>query len=149
MAKKQRLENILGEIVTGIDAASNRLRERRMKREEQSRRWKDEERLRQDRIAMKKTEKERRQELEVQATNLQKAHGIRILANELRRRHDAGVSAFSQEQFDRWSTWAEALARRYDPFENGYFDRAIAYPALYPDLDCEAPEWIYVQRPIA
>jgi hypothetical protein len=85
---------------------------------------------------MKKVEKERRAELERQASNLQKARAIGALVEELMRRREK-IPTRAPQDIVRWTAWAEALARRYDPFENGYFERALAFAPLHPNLNCE------------
>lgn len=136
--KRQRLETMLGEVVTAIDSASNSLRKRRLEHEKWTRNWHEQQRLQEEQAAMKKVERERRAELERQAANLQKARNIRALVAELMRRQEKGATSAPQD-VARWSAWAEALARRFDPFENGYFARAFAYSRLEPDLNCEEP----------
>lgn len=81
-------------------------------------------------------EKHRRTELETQADSFQKAKLIRALIAELKARQANGISRICGEEALRWSTWAEALAKKYDPFENGYIERAAECQELDAELDC-------------
>jgi len=72
----------------------------------------------------------------VERAGYAKARAIRELVAELKKRNRKGSEPFSTEQIERWSTWAEALAGRHDPFENGYFERALEYAALHEELEC-------------
>jgi chromosome segregation ATPase len=81
--KVQRLEDMLPEILGGIESASNQLRERRLEHAERERQWAEERRQREELSKRIKIEKQRSARLETEATAWQHAIAIRRLCDEL------------------------------------------------------------------
>jgi hypothetical protein len=133
--KVQRLEDMLGEVVVGIELASNQLRLRRLEHAERERRWAEERRCREELAKRIKIEKERRAQLEAAANAWQRAAAICRLCDEVERR--AQVDArFAPDVATRWLAWARAIAAKHDPFDNGYLAQAVHDAGLEAGLDC-------------
>jgi hypothetical protein len=134
--KRQRLEDLLGDFIAAIGVASEALHARALEHEEQGRRWAEQERRRQELAQRIKSESERRDDLLRQAGNWETAGRIRALVEELRRRCSQAPKVFSSEEAERWSEWALRIALQHDPFEAGYFQRALKSERLEANLDC-------------
>jgi hypothetical protein len=133
--KVQRLEEMLPEVVVGIELASNQLRLRRLERAERERRWAEERRHREELAKRIKIEKERRAQLEAASNAWQRAAAICRLCDEVERR--AHIDArFAPDVAKRWLAWARAVAAKHDPFENDYLAQAVHDRGLDADLDC-------------
>lgn len=135
--KKQRLENILGEFLDGVRAASGSNKERRLEREAWQREYREREQRREEMGRRVKTERNRRAGLFAQITGRQRAVAIRAMIRELRRRDSRNPEHWPADGRDRWISWAEAIANRSDPFENGYFDRAQTWTEFDAELEFE------------
>jgi len=49
-------------------------------------------------------------------------------------------SHWPNDATQKWIAWAAAIANRVDPFTNGYFDRALKWTEIDPELECDADE---------
>jgi hypothetical protein len=134
--KRQRLEHLLGDFIAAIGVASEALHARALEYQEQERQRADKERRRQELAQRIKSEKERRDDLLRQSGNWETAGRIRGLVEEMRRRCSQEAKVFSSEEAERWSEWALRIAQQHDPFESGYFQRALKSERLEADLDC-------------
>lgn len=124
--KGRRLEDNLPQVLAGVSAASDQLRVRRLEALERKRQSQEQERLRKEAMARQKAEAERVADLESQAKGLINAAEIRALIVALQ----AGAANLPEAErlrIERWSEWAEALARRHDPLTNGYVERVLAW----------------------
>lgn len=129
--KIQRLEDLLPEVVAGLEMASDDLRKRRLEAAEGERQWAEEERQRQELAGRVRTERERRIRLVAQATGLEKAAAIRRLCEQVELRISQEPVRFPKDQAERYLKWALVIANKHDPVENGYIDAlltALAYP---------------------
>lgn len=133
--KSQRLEDILGEIVSAISEAADRLREERVLQAEQQRAYAERERQHEEAEAVLKAEfeqraqrerriKELRTELEWQAKGQDTAAQIRGLVDAMRVRFETAEEG-KQTSIERWCAWAEKVAQEYDPLRNGYVERVL------------------------
>jgi hypothetical protein len=108
---KQRLEDCLSKIVTGLFEAAKALKLDREVREEQERRW-QEQRRRERRVAWEKNQEKRRRE--VLSEDIQ---GWRLL-NELQAfstaRRAAGPPVDGAERWSAWSSWVEDYSARLE-----------------------------------
>ena len=132
--KRQRLEAQLGDVIAGMETASEYLRKRRLEHEEWKRQCAERERARQALAIRINAERDRREELLKQSENLATAAKIRNLAQELRSRSPGDPERFHPEDVGRWSEWALRVARWYDPFERAYFEKALKCEQLEGEL---------------
>jgi hypothetical protein len=141
--KIQRLENHLSEVLSGVGLAGDNLRQRRLEREEREQVWAEERRLRQEMARRIKIEKQTREEMLSSVAGWEKAEAINRFCDELVRRASAQTEIFSPPDVKRWVGWARAVAGNMNPFENGFFQRALKHADLDAGLDCtrDVPNW--------
>lgn len=134
--KVQRLEDMLPDILVGIELASEQLHARRLEHAERERRWAEERRRREELAKRIKVEKERRAQLEAEAIAWQRATAIRRLCDELETQAKTAPGRFAPEDTKRWLEWARVIAAKGDPFDNGHLAQAVQQVGLDADLDC-------------
>lgn len=134
--KKQRLDNIMPEVLAGIRAAAEQMRNRRLENEERDRRWAEEKRIRAELESRIEAEKGRRELLNQVVKEWRQAKEIRMICEEFERRLKTNPGKYPTEGALRWLSWARALAAQCDPFWNGYFEEAMLEEGWDAELDC-------------
>lgn len=127
--KKHRLEDMLDEIVAGVKAEGEAMRQRTLERLEEERCRAEEQRLRMQIERRRAEEEERQKTLERQAERWHQCERLReflrACEHALADRTDMSVDSPAR----RWLDWALMHADRIDPLHNGYVEQA---PATLP-----------------
>lgn len=108
---KQRLEDLLSKIVTGLFEAAKALKLDREVREEQERRW-QEQRRRERRVAWEKNQEKRRRE--VLSEDIQSWRLLNELQAFSTARRAAGPPEDNAERWSAWSSWVEDYSARLE-----------------------------------
>jgi hypothetical protein len=123
--RHQRLEKFLDEIVEAIIAIGAALKEERLKREEQQRRWAEEHRIYAEKQRKREQEVARHRALEEQAQRWQTAERLREFVQTCRHalagRNEMGPESAAR----RWIDWAFLHTDRIDPVRNGWLDQVV------------------------
>jgi hypothetical protein len=113
---KKRLEDMLDAfVIEAVKIAAERQRERR-KREEEHRRWMEEQRVLEEETRRQEMEQQRCLELESQADQWAKAERIREYVKAVERETSSrGEHESSRERPEEWASWARQHADSVDP----------------------------------
>jgi len=133
--KRRKLEEILPEFIDGLAAAAEERIVWKRKLEEQERQWKEAETQRQELESRKRVELERRQSLSKHVDAYAEAQSLRKLVADFRLFENLPVF-WTEEARNRWAGWAESIADKLDPFQNGYFSEKLAQTDFEPSLNC-------------
>jgi hypothetical protein len=112
---KQRLENVLGEVVVTVEELARRATAYHAELEETERRRQEKERRRQIDLVHRNYERALAQELDDAVENLRRADAIRDL---LRAAEAAALPEEKSDTIRRWMDWAARWADRLDPRSN-------------------------------
>lgn len=120
-----KLESLLGQIIEGIVFAGEKLRLSRLEREEDQRRYAEEERKAMELRRLWEQEKGRRQALEQHANLWERVDRLRafICACEARLANTGKLASDSPAH--RWLEWARLHANEIDPLNGDYLPNAI------------------------
>jgi hypothetical protein len=128
--KKVRVENHLKDFIINSVIVADFDRTRRLKREEEYRRWEMERQRRAEIERLRQIEIERRRKLENQAENLSKSLQVKkLIEATITAASKKGISADSRPEYRKWLRWATAHADRLNPlkdrlpFESDYDDK--------------------------
>jgi hypothetical protein len=124
---RQRLEDVLGAAVLGIEDLARRTAEYRTQLEESHRRREEEERRRQTKKVLRNYEQALGRELEEAVEALRRADAIRALIDVVSK---APTTTEKAERTRAWLTWAAAWADAIDPRT----DAAHAARIVHPDV---------------
>lgn len=112
--KKQRLEGCLNDVIVGLVAAAQLIRQRRLEHEERMRAWQVEEARRAAVQRRRELEQGRIRALHRVLDDWQNAQLIREYVADARR---ALLGAEPTSDLARWLSWVEEYAERIDPFK--------------------------------
>src|SRR5205823_14218395 len=96
-----------------------------------------------------RVELERREELLEQSRCYKQAAGVRKLVADFRSASANLPTFWSDETRGRWTSWAERIADRLNPFRNSYFSEKLAQTDFEPELDCRQTNYLGVPNTLA
>ncbi len=113
--KKQRVEQCLNAFVVGLVAASESLREQRLRREAWEREWREAEARRAEEVRRREEEAARIRALESALASWQRSCLVREFVAEAHRAVEAAGILQPGSPLDEWLSWARSYADRVDP----------------------------------
>lgn len=134
----QRVEDVLGRAVVGLEALSQRVRADRLRREEEERQRQAEERRRQTRMVLRNYERALGRELERAVEDLRRANAVREL---VRATADAAVPEAKADAVAAWVAWAAAWADRLDPRSDPLRAARVVKPDVSAMTEAEFKYW--------
>lgn len=135
--KRQRAEDILTSFVDGIERAAAALKQRRIEREERSRKWAEEEKRREERERLEAIDRVRGAIFKEQASAHQEARKLRAYIEVVKDRLIPGSE--HETEIQEWITWAENYVSRKDPL-------SVGLPVLLNEEDALRLRWQYRDR---
>jgi hypothetical protein len=133
--KRRQLEEILPEFIDGLAAAAEARRKWHLELADRDRQWKEAETRQQELEQRKRTELGRRERLLKQAEQYSEAASVRNLITDFRSSKNL-PEFWTDEARTRWARWAERIADKLNPFQNGYFSEKLAKTDFEAELDC-------------
>jgi len=126
------IEDQLNDIIAGFAIISENLKKRRHEREEEHRKWREEEDLREAEIRAQQEEMERFHGLIVEITQWERAVSIRSYVTAVRSNSLPGSTELETIDREKWISWALSHADRIDSVKNRRCGKN-----LDPDADME------------
>ncbi len=123
--KRQRIEDVLGEIVDAIAATGEALRLHRIAEAERQRLEAERARREYELRQLREQELDRRRTLEQQAVCWEKAAQLRAFANACETRLKSQGTTVQDSSTKLWLDWVRQCAEELDPLNGNYLQRAI------------------------
>lgn len=134
----QKLEDVIGNFVEYIPRIADFSKQRRLEREEQSRRS---DYMSEQRYKLKRRidrEKQRREQLEELTAQWKHVTRLREFCEAV---ESADMPEIGSKQKEQWMVWAKASADWKDPFLNGTLNEQMQATGHEPELDCTINTW--------